>query len=442
MSIYKACDIRGVYGQDLTEADAYRIGRAAADRMAGRSVVVGGDFRVSTPALKEQFIRGLLQGGAQVTDVGKVSTPQLYFSKAYLGAYASVQITASHNPAKYNGVKLMFGEWPIEPADIERLKTAVETESYLDRPGGSLTKADTTVPYEAMLTDAFRGGARRGHIVIDAGNGAMGEVAPRVMEKLGFRITRLFCEIDGAFPGRDPNPAVVSNLTALCEKVREVNADFGAAFDGDGDRVIFVDGCGVPLSAEEAMVLLSKHLLEAGDSFVYDIKCSSIVRNTVRAMGCTPVMERSGHAFIRRTFMERNSRLAGEVSGHHFFRELQGDDGLFALVKMAELFSLSTGSLRDALVDVQYPAITPDIRTKATNEEVDRVFARMEQWAARETEAQVSRLDGIRMEFPDGSWVLLRRSVTEPLYTLRMEAGDAAALNALEKTVWEKLGKE
>lgn len=436
MSIYKDCDIRGVYGVDLTEQDMSAIGAALAVELAGRSIVVGGDYRLHTPPLKAALIDALVRGGAAVYDVGQVSTPQLYFSKTHLGTYASAQVTASHNPAKYNGLKLMLGQWPITPEDIRHLAALAASGASVSG-SGSVTQVDTGDAYADMVRKAGNA-ARPLHMVIDAGNGAMSQAAPAVMASLGHRVEPLFCDFDGSFPNRDPNPAVPSHLTALCRRVRETGADFGVAFDGDGDRAIFVDGDGVPLLAEEALVIFANHLVQPGDTVVYDLKCSSIFRRAVEARGGTAIMERSGHAFIRRTFMERGSVLAGEVSGHYFFRELAGDDGLYALAVLSSILSRTDRTLRQLLDGVSYPAITPDLRIQASGEEIDAVLARMEQWAAN-SGAAVSRLDGIRLEFPDGSWTLLRRSITEPAFTVRLEAPTAQGLQQLREQAAQAL---
>ena len=443
MSIFKDCDIRGVYGEDFTEREAAAIGTAVAERLKGRSIVVGGDFRTHTSQLKQAFIRALLEGGAGVTDVGLVSTPQLYFSKRHLKTYASAQITASHNPPKYNGLKLMFGDLPVQPEDIARIGQRAEDLLKMadtDRAcGGMLQTADTTDAYETMLLGRLRPLTRRIHIVIDAGNGAMSEIAPRVAKKAGAEVTPLFCEYDGSFPNRDPNPAVLSHITALCRKVQEVHADLGIAFDGDGDRAIFVDAAGTPLIAEEAMVIFTHALACPGDSVVYDLKCSSILKQAILQQGAEPVMERSGHAFIRRNFIERNSVFAGEVSGHYFFRELTGDDGLYAMMVMLDIMEKTGKGLRELLDGVRYTAITPDIRIRAGEKEIEEVMHRMEEWA-KEPEVHPVYIDGIRLEFPDESWLLLRRSITEPAFTVRLEAGDETELQLLRKEAEERLG--
>lgn len=443
MSIFKDCDIRGIYGDDITEREMAAIGTAVAEKLQGRSIVVSGDFRTHTPPLKKAFTEALIAGGAEVWDIGQASTPQLYFSKRHLHTYASAQITASHNPPKYNGLKLMFGDLPIRPEDIEQIGSRVseifrqEEKSAAGR--GSLHRVDTTEAYEAMLLARLRPVSGKLHIVIDAGNGAMSEIAPRVAEKAGIKVTPLFCEYDGSFPNRDPNPAVLFHISALCDKVKEVRADLGIAFDGDGDRAIFVDADGTPLIAEEAMVIFTDALAKPGDSIVYDLKCSSILKQAILRHEAEPVMERSGHAFIRRNFMQRSSVFAGEVSGHYFFRELEGDDGLYAMMVMLDILEESGKSPRALLDGIHYTAITPDIRIRAGQEEIEEVMRRMESWA-QEPDVHPVYIDGIRLEFPDDSWLLLRRSITEPAFTVRLEAENEEKLKALRQAAEERLG--
>lgn len=432
MSIYKDCDIRGVYGSELTQDVLRDIGRAIGTQLSGRTIVVGGDCRTHTPVLKNALLEGLLECGAHVTDVGQVSTPQLYFSKRHLGTYASAQVTASHNPAKYNGLKIMFGQEPTGPEQMRALEQRVRAQDFC-WADGTYRQVSTDAAYAAMLTENFPA-IRPLKVAIDAGNGAMSQTAPAVMRALGLDVVPLFCSFDGTFPNRDPNPAVRSHLTALQAAVVETGADFGAAFDGDGDRVVFVDAAGTILSAEESMVIFIRHFVKPGETVVYDLKSSSILPRAVEVCGGTAHMERSGHGFIRQHFLRAQSVLAGEVSGHFFFRVLGGDDGLYALVRMAEILGQTDDTLRGLLDDVEYPAITPDIRIQAAPEEITRVFAAMEAWATAQC-AAVSHLDGIRATCANGSWVLLRRSITEPAYTLRMEAPDEAALDALRREV-------
>ena len=267
-------------------------------------------------------------------------------------------------------------------------------------------------------------------LVVDAGNGAMSTVAPEVLRRCGYAVVELFCEPDGRFPNRDPNPSDYSHLGAVCQRVVEAGAAMGVAFDGDGDRAVFIDEKGRAVMNEKSLALFVRRLLKDRPTpVVYDQKSSSAVKRAVLEMGGTPLPERSGHAFIKRRFLEAGAALAGEVSGHFFFGELGYDDGLFAALLMAELVAGSDKPL-SALVDaITCPPITPDLRVHCPYSQQDAWLQRVEA-AARDMHCGISRLDGIRLEFPDG-WVLLRKSVTAEQITLRAEAETPERLREL-----------
>ena len=432
MSIFKACDIRGQYGVDLTEAIAQRLGRVVGARLQGQTVVVGGDVRLSTPALQAALTEGLVATGAQVLDVGILPTPALYYAKRTLGAYASVMVTASHNPAPDNGFKLMFGERPAS----EELLQEIEREMGLPEPPaspelGHARPVDILPQYEAFLVERFMPGGRL-RLVLDCGNGCYSTVAPRVLARLGYRVEPLFCEPDGRFPNRSPNPAVFQNLQAIRARVPEVGADVGLAFDGDGDRVIFVDEQGNPAEADRVAVLIARRLLREGPGeVIYDIKSSSVLAEAVAAAGGQAVMERSGHAFIKNTLLERDALMGAEISGHFFFRELGGDDGLFAACLLFQIVKAEGRSLGRLLADVPRYPITPDIRLRCSPEEVQAILTELRAGFAGHP---LSLLDGVRIDFGDG-WALARPSVTEPLITLRFEAHTTQRLQEIQDVV-------
>lgn len=449
MSIYMDCDIRGTYGDDLDEEVIARIGGAVAIMLEGRPIVVGGDFRTHTPQLKGAFVEALLAAGAHVIDVGQVSTPQLYFSKRHLDVYASAQVTASHNPPQYNGVKLMFGDAPALADTINRVRDLAEAGEF-PQAEGTYEQVDTTEDYVAMLVERFgepldAAAGQSLRIVCDAGNGAMSPIAPRVLEACGLDVIPLFCEPDGRFPNRNPNPALAEATVKLSAAVLEHGADLGVAFDGDGDRAIYVDAEGRALIAEESMVIFANALANAGDSVVYDLKCSTILKSAIEARGARPIMERSGHGFIRTRLIGEPCVFGGEVSGHYFFNELCGDDGLYATVVLARILADARAErpgcgLRDLLADVRYTSITPDIRIRSTPEECDAALDVMRAWCAEEGVEPVT-VDGLRLERADGSWVLVRKSITEPAYTVRLEAPTAEGLAALRREAAERLGQ-
>ena len=428
MSIYKDCDIRGVYPGEIDESAAYAVGRALATLHPGARLAVGGDVRLSTPALKAALIRGLADSGATVLDIGAIPTPALYFALGRLDVAGGATVTASHNPPKYNGIKFMFGGAPVTREDMDRVEACVKAGRFLDRRGAAMVR-----PILGDYMDALAGrfsAPKRLKIVVDAGNGAMSEVAPQVLRRCGYEVVELFCAPDGRFPNRDPNPAEYSHLGAVCERVREVGADFGVAFDGDGDRAVFIDETGTAVMNEKSLVLFIRRLLkDRPGPVVYDQKSSSAIKRATLAMGGQPVPERSGHAFIKRRFLQVGAAIAGEVSGHFFFGELGYDDGLFAALTMAELIAQAGRPLSALTADIVCPPITPDIRVHCPYASQQDWLDRVEALAAGR-DCAVSRLDGVRLEFPDG-WLLLRKSVTAEQVTLRAEADTEARLAAL-----------
>jgi len=438
MSIFKDCDIRGIYDKELFDADAYGIGRGLAAMLPPNAVMrVGGDVRLSTPALKDQLIAGLVDGGVRVEDMGMIPTPALYYALANSSADGGATVTASHNPPEYNGVKFMLGGEIVSRAVTDRLREIIERRSY-PSGSGSVTKIDILPAYLASLTKRF--GARKPlHVVVDAGNGAMSRVAPTALRSAGYKVTELFCEPDGAFPNRDPNPAEYSHLTAVCKKVVEVHADFGVAFDGDGDRAVFIDDLGRAVQNEKSLTLFIRHLLKKQPTpVVYDQKSSSVIKKAILEMDGAPIPERSGHAFIKRRFLELGAAVAGEVSGHFFFGELGYDDGLFAALLMAEMLCLSSEPLSALSDGIVLPPITPDLRFFCPYAEQDDRLARAAALASTHP-CTLSTLDGVRLEFPDG-WFLARKSVTAEQLTLRAEADTPGRLEELVALAKETLG--
>src|SRR5450759_5296591 len=280
LSAWKACDLRGVFPRDVS-ADLYgRIGRALATRLAdGARVLVAGDFRLSTPELKAALISGLAASGAHVLDAGQIPTPMAYFAHRRLATDAVCIVTASHNPPDHNGLKLMFGHFPPSPSELQNLREASERGEFRDAPG-SVDTLEAAPAYRAWICERWADIQPGMHVVLDAGNGAASVVGPALFEDLGFRVERLFCEIDGRYPNRAPDSAVAANLTALRAKGRETGARLGIAWDGDGDRVAFADESGNVVSADEMAVLLARHLAPAapGRGVVYDLKLSDVVR--------------------------------------------------------------------------------------------------------------------------------------------------------------------
>lgn len=427
MSIYKDCDIRGIYEKEITADDCYRIGRALATLAPGR-ILCGGDVRLSTPELKAALLLGLEESGAEVLDLGIIPTPALYYALRHCDAAAGCTVTASHNPPQYNGVKFMIGSEPVTRPIVDKLQAVACGGSFAEKRG-SVTPWDVKRGYLAFLRDRFCA-KKPLHVLVDAGSGAMSDIAPTAFRQAGYRVTELFCEADGSFPHRDPNPAEYSHLTKTGEAVRACGADFGVAFDGDGDRAVFLDEHGMPVQNEKSLVLFIRALLKDRPTpVVYDQKSSSIIRDAIVEMGGTPLPERSGHAFIKKRFLENGAAVAGEVSGHFFFGELGYDDGLFAALTMAELIAEGGRTLSAMVENIVCPPITPDIRIPCAYADQQSWLDAAERLAA-EKQARLSHLDGVRADFADG-WFLMRKSVTAEQITLRAEARSEARLREI-----------
>lgn len=425
MGIFKACDIRGIADTELTDAVARRLARAIGCQLRGKRVVLGGDVRLSTPRLKELFAHMLAASGCTVLDLGTVATPVFYYALKHLGAADGVMVTASHNPAPYNGFKLILDGQPVTEAVIAKLQSLYEAEARVNAPGSREAVSVAASYLAAMTAKAPRG---RLKIVLDAGGGAASRFAPALYRALGYEIVELFCEPDGRFLNRSPNPAIAENLKALCQKVVETKADLGIAFDGDGDRAAFVDETGRAVENDAVLALLARHFLaQEKGAVVYDAKCSMTVAEQIALAGGQPLMARAGHTFIRELFLRENAVFAGEVSGHFFFRALGYDDGMFAGTQVAAL--LKDGVTLAALINqVPVYVATPEYRIAYVSDDKEKLLDGV---AGRLKQYSVNRIDGVRVEFSDG-WGMIRASVTEPLLTLRFEAKTAVRLQEIQ----------
>lgn len=437
LSIYKACDIRGEFGSELRVEHAARLGRAICALKGPGAVLVAGDGRLSTPVLKDALIESLLSHGCPVLDLGVTLTPLFYFARRRLGVDAGVMVTASHNPPADNGFKITLGPLPVtqeEMLDVERLMEASPDQAQQPSPRGTCARVDLLEEYLAFLSPHIPAldGLR---VVIDCANGMAGLAARRIWQQTGADVTYLLEEVDGRFPVHSPNPAEARNLAILGEQVLRASAHLGIAYDGDADRIGIVDERGQPVTGDQAVVLFARDALRDGpEVVVYDQKCSRIVPDAVRAAGGTPVMELSGHTYIKRTFLTRQAAYAGELSGHHFLRAVHGDDALAASLTFTRLVQRS-GMPLSALVGAlpAYP-ITPDLRIPMPAAEIQRLLERLE--TGLSDEAAVTRSDGLRIEYPDG-WALVRPSVTEPVVTLRVEGVNQAALERIARRLEE-----
>lgn len=437
-SIFKAYDIRGIYPDDLDGSAAQAIGRAVARFLGGNGpVVVGTDMRESGTVLRERLVAGLRSEGADVLDVGRVSTPMVYFATTAAGAAGGVMITASHNPGAYNGMKLCRANAVpigIETGLAQIRDLAVPLEGAPLGPAqGRVEGLDVQERYYASLLELFPARPRL-RVVIDAGNGIAGEAVSGLLDRLPLETTRLYFEPDGRFPNHEADPLKLENLEDLQKAVRAQRADLGIAFDGDGDRAVFVDEAGEPIPADlmtafMAEGILSRGLLGAkpGSKIVYDLRSSRVVAETVRAHGAEPIRSRVGHAFIKQRMRDEGACFGGELSGHYYFRFPAGyvaDDGAAAMMLLLELLAHREGSLSQLLRPYRRYAQSGEI-----NRRVDDVPATLARVRSAFADGRADELDGLSVAYADW-WFNLRPSNTEPLLRLNLEAPDAQAMAA------------
>jgi len=436
VAIFKACDIRGVYPDELDERRAKLLGRALGTELDGADCVVGGDVRTSTPALKAALIGGLTASGTRVIDIGTAPTPVCYWARRRLGVRGAAIVTASHNPPEYNGLKFMLGDLPVTPGDVERVRRRVEAGEF-QRGRGRAERRDVRDEYLRWIEQRFAGTGAGQTVLVDAGSGTASHWAPEAFRRAGYQVDTLFCEPDGCFPNRSPNPTAPGALAAASAIAAQAEPDFAACFDGDGDRVVFLDETGHVVTPEQALILLARHLVpsEPGAAVVYDQKCTRAVAREVKRAGGRPLAELSGHAFIKRRLTLEGALLAGEVSGHFYFRELGGDDGIYAALVLGELIARSGRTLAELRRRLPHYYISEDIRLHRPRGDGQAVIARLK--AAFADLPQDDR-DGVRLEF-DGGWALVRPSVTEPAITVRVEGDTPERMEEIKRQVLDAI---
>ena len=447
-SIFRAYDIRGIVGDTLTPEIVRWIGRAIgaeAHHRGVRTLVAGRDGRHSSPELFAALATGMRESGRDVVDVGRVPTPVLYFAAEHLRTASGVMVTGSHNPADYNGLKIVLAGETLHGGAIRDLGRRIEEDDLDAGRGasapaalrsGALRSAEVVGDYIDRIREEIP--AVPGHearkIVIDCGNGVAGEVAPRLLRALGHEVVELYCDVDGDFPNHHPDPSAPANLRDLITSVREHGADLGLAFDGDGDRLGVVDGDGTIIWPDRQMMLFAGDVLadNPGAEIVFDVKCSSLLPALIERLGGRPVMWKTGHSFIKARLRQTGALLAGEMSGHVFFadRWYGFDDALYAAARLVQILTaLGEPSSR---VFARLPAAkaTPEIRISVGEggqaRLVEPLLAGDHFAGGRKT-----TIDGLRVDFAD-RWGLVRASNTEPSLVLRFEGTDDEALERIQ----------
>lgn len=439
--IFRQYDIRGIVGQDLDAEIAEAVGRAFGSHVravTGKKaprVAVGHDNRLTSPELSKGLEAGLRASGVDVLDVGTVPTPVLYWSEATFGTDAGVQITGSHNPPEWNGIKMSLGRGSLYGDAIQDLYRRIVEKDFVEGEG-AYEEAEVLERYIADVAGRFRL-ARPLRVAVDAGNGTGALVAVKLLEALGAQVTPLFCESDGTFPNHHPDPTVDENLEDLIRTVQEQGLDLGVAFDGDADRIGAVDENGMIIRGDILLLLYGLDLLKkrgAGQKLVFDVKCSQALPEVFAAAGGEPIMAPTGHSLIKKRMKETGALVAGELSGHIMIADdyFGFDDAPYDACRLIDLVARSDRPLSAMVADFPAYVSTPEIRVDVTEEQKWAVVAdAVEYFRAR---YDVIDVDGVRVLFGDG-WALLRASNTQPVIVARYEARTAARLKEIRDEV-------
>ena len=442
-NIFRMYDIRGIAASDLSNETVTLIGKAYgtfAKRNGCKTVTVGRDVRLSSERIKNALVKGVISTGIHVIDIGICPTPVLYYSLVYLKTDGSVMITGSHNPIEFNGVKMNLGLLSLYGDDIMAVKSLIDKQDF-ESGEGALSVQDIIPAYKAMLLDRIRL-ERPFKIVIDAGNGVAGPIAPEIFRKIGCEVVELYTEPDGHFPNHLPDPTVMDYIQDLRRRVIDEKADFGLGYDGDADRVGLIDEKGRPVYADKILALLSRDVLEKnpGSTIIFDVKCSQMLPEVIKKAGGKSIMWKTGHSLIKKKMKEEGTLLAGEMSGHIFFKDsyFGFDDGIYVSLRLAAFLSRQKKTV-SALVD-ELPRFvsTPEIRISCPDEKKFDVIKKLV--SDFKAEYRVIDVDGARVEFGDG-WGLVRASNTQPALVMRFEAKTDSRLEEIKQLFREKLSK-
>jgi phosphomannomutase/phosphoglucomutase len=441
-TIFREYDIRGVADSELLNPDVEQLGLGLGTYLRrkshGQKVNLGRDCRLSSTRLRDALLKGLLAAGCDVTDIGVVPTPVLYYSSQHLKADGAIMITGSHNPPEYNGFKTVCGPDTLHGESIQDLRRLIDAQDF-EHGSGQLLSADVVTPYVDEIASQFHFD-RRIKVVADAGNGTAGPVIHRIIEKINVDVTELFFEMDGHFPNHHPDPTVPANLFPLIEKVRETGAEVGIAFDGDADRIGAVDEAGDVVYGDLLLLIYAREILtrKPGATFIGEVKCSQVMYDEIDRLGGTAIMYKTGHSLIKAKMKQEHAVLAGEMSGHMFFadRYYGYDDALYAACRLIEIVAKSGHPLSAQLAGLPKMVSTPEIRVDCPDELkfdlVKRVAAHFKKIY------RTVDIDGVRVIFPQG-WGLLRASNTGPVLVMRFEAANESLLKQYQTEVEQVL---
>ncbi len=442
--IFREYDIRGVYKEQFDEDFAIELGRAHATyvrKITGKDkliLTVGYDARLSSPSLAKSIVQGMTSAGADVLELGLITTPISYFSTFTVpGANGGIMITGSHNPPEYNGFKISVGNSTIYGEKIKELQKIIESQKYATGSGLS-KKFDIFPSYLEKYKSEFKD-LKNFPVVLDCGNGAAGCIVRKLFEGAGLKPTILFEEPDGRFPNHHPDPTVEENMSALIKKVRETGAKVGIGFDGDADRIGIIDDTGKMVLGDEFMAIVSRDLLsrEKGLKIIGDVKCSDRLYADIAKHGGQPIMWKTGHSLIKQKIKDEKSPFGGELSGHIFFadRNFGYDDSLYAALRLIEIMSRTGKTINQLLEGFPMAYNTPELRVDTTEEKKVSIVEALKRKYSKDTpEYKVNFIDGIRISYIDG-WALARASNTQPVLVLRFESVTSEGLRRIQTEI-------
>lgn len=440
--IFREYDIRGIADRDLTDAAVLHIGKAYGTflrRQKKLFAALGRDCRVSSPRIHDAFLKGILSTGLHVVDIGLSTTPCLYFAIRYLAMDGGVMITGSHNPPEQNGLKMCLDTASLFGAQIQELRQLIEGQDYETGPG-RVRERLMVQDYSQYLEKAFKF-KKSLKVAVDCGNGMTGLFFPALLKKFGHRVISLYTKPDGRFPNHPADPSEPENLEELIETVRKQKADIGLAFDGDGDRVGVVDSEGNIIPGDKLMILFSRDVLKdcPGATIIGDVKCSDLLFKDIEAHGGRAIMWKTGHSLVKAKMKEENALLAGEMSGHMFFRHrwFGFDSGVYAACRMLEILDREGKKIAKLLADVPGTFATPEIRVPCEDEKKFGVVKKAAE-DFKKSRLRVVDIDGARIEYPDG-WGLVRASNTQPVLVMRFEAKSQKRLEEIRSVVEKKI---
>jgi len=442
-NIFRQYDIRGLVNKDLSGEFAELLGKAFGTYIAnngGKKAVVGHDNRPSSDSYSKYLIRGIVSTGIEVTDVGLVPTPAYYFSVIKLKQDGGVMITGSHNPPEFNGFKISKGNHAIYGEEIQVIRKLMEKGKFI-KGKGNVKKIDILESYAETIKKKFSLNKKL-KVVLDCGNGVGSVIAPQILKSMNIDLTELYCVSDGTFPNHHPDPTLPSTLTDLIAKVKELNADIGIALDGDADRIGVVDDKGTILWGDQLLILFSRELLakNPGSKILVEVKCSQALIDDVKNHGGIPILSPTGHSIIEAKMIEEHGLIAGEMSGHMFFRDeyFGFDDAIYASARILRILSNSEKKLSELLADAPKYFSSPEIRVECSDEEKFNIVQKIGDFFRQKHE--VIDVDGARVLFEHG-WGLIRASNTQPVLVLRFEAKTKDELKEITSKFRQKLNE-